>query len=103
MSAIDLNNVLHLWTVVYILGLLGMVSHYFKKWLRKEIAGSLFDYLFRDHARDTAYAVFAYSGVVASALLAGQFDALTLKQIALPAFLLGYTIDSALNKASAKP
>lgn len=103
MTSIDLTNGLHLWGVVYALGLLGMVSHYFKKWLRKEIVGSLVNYLFRDHARETAYALFAYTGVAASALLAGQFDGMTLKQLALPAWLLGYTIDSALNKASAKP
>lgn len=100
---IDLTNWLHLWAIVYGLGLAGMASHYVKKWLRKEIEGSLLDYLFRDHARDTAFAIFTYAGVAASALLAGQFDGMTLKQIALPAWLLGYTIDSAVNKATTKP
>lgn len=101
---IDLNNdTLDLWASVYALGLLGMASHYVKKWLRKEIDGSLLDYLFHDHPRETAFALFTYSGSAAVAILAGQFAGLTLQQIAMPAFLLGYTVDSAMNKGAPKP
>lgn len=101
--SIDLNNAFHLWIAVMVLAQAGMVSHYVKKWLRKEIVGSLVDYLLRDHPRETALALFTLYGLAATAILSGQFDGLTLKQIAMPAWLLGYTVDSAMNKGAPKP
>lgn len=103
MTSIDLTNPLHLWIAVMVLAQAGMFSHYLKKWLRKEIEGSLLDYLLRDHPRETALALFTLYGITATAILSGQFDALTLKQIVMPSWLLGYTVDSAMNKGAAKP
>lgn len=83
------------------LGLAGMIAHYLKKWARKEIAGNLVGYLIHDNPRDTLLAVMATAGGIGTAYLMGQFDGVTIKQIIMPAFLIGYAGDSAANKGSA--
>lgn len=100
---IDLTNPLDLSLFAALVAQAGMFSHYLKKWLRKEIEGSLVDYLWRDHPRETALAMFTLYGIVGSAILSGQFDGLTVQQLVLSAWLLGYTVDSAMNKGAPKP
>lgn len=98
----DMNNVIHLSGLVLVAGLIGMVSHYLKKWLRKEIEGSLVDYLLRDHVRETALALMTFLGAAATAIASAQFTGMTAMQIAMASFLLGYASDSAMNKATPK-
>ena len=81
-------------------GLVGMFAHYLKSWLKREIAGNLVDYLFRDHPRKTALAVMALAGATGTAALGGQLAGLTLEQLVMMAFTTGFACDSALNKGA---
>lgn len=92
---------LHPLAVFIAVGALGACSHWLKKWLRNEIAGSLFDYLFRDHPKDTGLALFTLVGLACTAWLGGQLDTLDLRSLISMGFLAGYTVDSAINKAAA--
>jgi hypothetical protein len=81
-------------------GIAGMFGHYWKAWYRKEIAGNLLDYLFRDNPRATAA---SFSGVIAAAATAwftGTLDDLTLKPLLMAGFTAGFTLDSTLNKST---
>lgn len=91
---------LSVYGIVFALSLGGMASHYLKKWLTGQIEGSLFNYLFRDNPRRTGLAVFTLIGVVGAAIAAGQFDGVSLQQLFMPAWLLGYTVDSVANKGA---
>lgn len=98
---------LTLWMQVTVLGALGfsgLFSHFLKKWYTGEIAGGLLDYLVHDNPRRTVAAVSAVAGAIVTAYLAGQFgDAaslVTLKQVILPAWGIGYAGDSLLNKGA---
>jgi hypothetical protein len=97
----DLTNPLHLASVVIGCSLAGMLSHYVKKWLRKEIDGSLVDYLFRDDPRRTTLAILTCIGAGLTGVLQGVFAGMTLSQVILLAFSGGYTIDSSVNKGAA--
>jgi hypothetical protein len=85
--------------VVTLLALAGMLANFLRRWLTGQIAGSLIAYLFTDDPRRTGLAVFTLIGTVAAAIAAGQFDGVTLKQLFMPAFLLGYAADT-LNKGA---
>ena len=79
-------------------GLGGMFAHYAKKWLRREINGSLIDYLLRDHPRETALAMLTFLGAAGTVYLSGQLTGLAIGPLLLTAFTVGYTCDSAINK-----
>lgn len=85
--------------VVVLLALAGMGANFLRRWLTGQIPGTLIGYLFTDNPRRTGLALFTLIGTVATAILAGQFDGVTLKQLFLPAFLLGYAADT-LNKGA---
>ena len=78
-------------------GLIGMIGHYLKMWLRDEITNNLFAYLFKDKPKNTFLAIFALVGANGTAFLLGQLDTLTVAQLILTGFMVGYTCDSALN------
>ena len=82
---------------VVLLALTGMLANFMRRWLTGQIEGSLIAYLFTDNPKRTGLAIFTLIGTVATAIAAGQFDGVTLKQLFLPAFLLGYAADT-LNK-----
>jgi hypothetical protein len=90
--------------VLTVLGVAGLLSHFLKKWYTGEIAGSLVDYLVRDNPRRTVASIMGVAGAIGTAYLAGQFgDAasiVTLKQVILPAWGIGYAGDSLLNKGA---
>ena len=92
---------LHELAVFIAVGVLGAFAHWFKKWFRNEITGNLFDYLFRDQPKSTGLALFTLVGLAGAAWLAGELDALDLRALIKIAFLAGYTVDSAVNKAAA--
>ena len=89
----ELDSVL----MFYLIGLLGMLAHWAKRWLRSETKTSLWAYLFTTKPKYTAYALLTYTGAV-------FFSALTMdlnfasKEALLLALTTGYTIDSAINK-----
>lgn len=83
-------------------GIVGAFAHWFKKWLLDEITGSLVDYLFRDHPKNTGLAMFTLVGLACAAWLAGQLDTLDVRALIALAFTTGFTVDSAVNKG-AKP
>ena len=78
-------------------GICGMFAHYGKMWLRDEIAGGLWTYLFHSKPKSTILALFILLGADFSAFLLGQLDTLTTAQLILTGFMVGYTCDSALN------
>jgi hypothetical protein len=88
-------------TVLFLtVGLLGMFSHYFKRWLQKEITGSLYKYLFVDEPRRTALALFGFVAGAGTIILENQLQGMTWQQIVMLAITTGYACDSALNKGT---
>lgn len=83
-------------------GLVGMFGHYVKKWLKREINGSLINYLVRDHPRETALAMLVFLGAAGSVYLSGQLAGMPMGPLLMTAFTTGYTCDSALNKGAAQ-
>ena len=83
--------------IFFFLGLIGMTGHYVKMWLRDEIKGSLIKYMLHDKPKNTLAALIALIGANSTAFLLGQLDTLTVAQLILTGFMVGYTCDSALN------
>ncbi len=90
-----------LWDVHFVLlgaaGGVGMVAHWAKRWLKDKTKTPLFDYLFREHARYTAYSFICFHGALVALLAAVPLDPHSVQSLAT-VFLLGYTIDSIVNK-----
>lgn len=87
-------------------GVLGMVAHYFRKWLSGEISGSLIDYLFIQYPRRTAGSFCAYIGWIVSLVGTGVFTTSSGEFVGWGIVLLmglsnGYSVDSLANKAQA--
>lgn len=86
--------------VALLAGLVGMLAHFWKKKLRKQTVAGLKNYI-KTHPTYTIAALAATlvgAGALAPAAvdwgnIAGAIQAYT------PAFLVGYTVDSAINKA----
>ena len=79
-----------------VVGLIGFFSHYLKKWLREEITGSLWKYLFRDKPKATGLAIFTFVGTAFAMFIGGQIPAET-NTLLMLAFTTGYMVDSAMN------
>lgn len=78
-------------------GVVGMFSHWFKRWIRAEVKVSLFDYLFTKNSRYTLYAFFSYAGVMAGLFQIGIDNYISSESLIL-SFMAGYNIDSVVNK-----
>jgi len=79
-------------------GVLGLGVHaYLKKYVKKEIECSIYDYFFKLNKKATLAAVGAFIGVLLPALQA--IDPITgfALNTAISFFTLGYTCDSAFN------
>lgn len=96
----DLAAPFHLSGLVLVMGLCGMLSHYLKKFVRKEIEGSLLDYFVHDHGRASIGALVTLVGAVATAIFTHMFDGMAFEQVVMAAFTLGYTCDSAVNQST---
>lgn len=80
--------------------LLGMFTHYIKKWLRGETRESLMNYLFGSNSwKYTVQAVFAVFGTVFAMFTANQLDMSTFAGL-VTIFTIGYAGNSAFNKDS---
>jgi hypothetical protein len=80
--------------------LAGSFGHYLKKWVRGEIVGSLYRYLFVDHPRATVSMVFTLLGTVGGMFLAKQVQTLDLSQLLALSITTGYTVDSVTNRGA---
>ena len=85
---------------------LGTILHYTKQWLTQEASGSLWDYLFIQHPKRTAMAIFTVlswsAGEVATGLFVtgdGVFVGWAL--VILSGLKTGYLGDSIVNKGNA--
>jgi hypothetical protein len=87
-------------TLFFGVGMVGMIGHYVKKWLRGEIEGNFVDYMFRRKPKATALALITLGSAALTALLANQLDNLTASQLITSAFTAGYACDSAVNDST---
>jgi hypothetical protein len=85
-------------------GMIGMLAHYFVKWCRGEIAGSLIAYLFVDNPRRSMLAVATLIGV-----LFGEFSLSTFMvegavvswgMVLFSGMKSGFLVDAVVNKGS---
>lgn len=60
--------------MIVVCGCLGVFFHYAVKWMRKEIAGSLFKYLFRNNLRGTLLSATLTIGAGAAGIAIGMFE-----------------------------
>lgn len=83
-----------------VVSLVGCVSHYYKKWLRGEIEGSLKTYIVGKYSRETVLMLVTLVGVTLTMFFGNQIQGLNLQQLLVLAFTTGYTVDSAVNKGA---
>jgi len=83
--------------VFFVVGAIGMLSHWLKRHLRRQTTSTLFEYLFVNHARYTWSAVMAYVGAVFALALGGMSDFGSTEALGL-AWTTGYSVDSLVNK-----
>lgn len=86
--------------VFFLLGLVSMFSHALKKWAQGEVRGKLLDW-YRSHPRDTALAVMAMIGGMASAILSGALTDYTVGAQVLAAWGIGYAADTVNSQGDA--
>jgi len=86
-------------------GVIGMIGNYTKRWLTGEIAGSLFDYMFRQHPRATMLAacsiaaeLFGEVGLGLFTSASGEFVGWSM--VIATALKSGYIFDSMANKGT---
>lgn len=99
-------------------GFAGMSAHWLKKHKLGEVSGTFYDYMVADYPGRSASTVFVFFGTAYVAAATGSLDGLDLAQFisALASgnvhastintlasgFMLGWTLDSGINKGSIK-
>lgn len=96
----DIANQLHLATLAFGSGLIGIVAHAVKKWQTHD-AESVWAWLVRDNFRATVGSLGALVAAVAGAIAGDLFSGMTAVQIAVLAFPYGYANDSVVNRGAA--
>ncbi len=86
-----------------IASLIGIVAHYLRLWASGQIAGSLGDYLFTQHPRNTFLAILGAVAVCAGEVSANLYqsaggDVLSWAIVFVSGFKNGYATDSLINK-----
>lgn len=81
---------------IIFIGLLGLFAHWVKKWCRGQTSAGFIEYM-RGERKHTIASLSALSSAIAGIYVVG--DVVLTGQVAATAFLAGYSIDSALNKA----
>lgn len=86
-----------------IASLIGIVAHYLRLWASGQIAGSLGDYLFTQHPRNTFLAILGAASLSVGEVSANLYqsvagDVLSWSIIFVSGFKNGYATDSLLNK-----
>ena len=87
----------HDFILFVLVGLVGMIVHWAKKWIRAQTKCGLLEYLFVKNRRYTVLTLLTYTAAIASILALGVVDYKSHQSLAM-AFMAGYMIDSALNK-----
>jgi hypothetical protein len=103
LAAVDLTSEINLWSIAFAAGFAGMLGHYIKKFVRKEIEGSLLDYFVTDHWRNSVAAISTLATALGAVLYAHGFDGMTVSQVIWAAAATGFGADSAMNKATPAP
>ena len=80
-------------------GCVGIVAHYLKAWLRDQITGSIWKYLFVDQPKQTGYTVFTLASAAFTMYAAGQLPP-DVNTLVFLAFTTGFTCDSVVNSGS---
>lgn len=88
--------------VYAVAGTVGVIGNYVNRWLKGEIAGNLFTYLFVTFPKATVATGVAFYTTALTIFLSGQLDNATLGNLCLTGFLAGYAIDNVVNKGDAR-
>lgn len=102
--------------MMYSIGLLGVIGHWFRAALSGQVTWNLAKYLFVEQAGRSTSMIFGYSLAIYALMQAGAFDMLRIEYITeawsndllykpflhaiIEAISAGYMCDSALNKGS---
>lgn len=83
-----------------IVGLIGMLAHAAKKWMRGQLSASIASYLFVENRAASFMAVGAWLGAVATAIASGALTELGWGTLLTSGFTAGWAIDSGVNKGA---
>jgi len=88
---------------ISLFGLVGLMANYTVRWMKSEIAGSLFAYLFNDNIRGTLFSYATTIGVGIGAITAGVFETSSGEfvgwfNVMWVSLTNGYMWDAALNQ-----
>lgn len=92
---------------IVLFGIIGMFTNYAVKWMKKQIAGSLINYLFHDNLRGTLLSISTTIGIGIGAITGGVFETASGEfvgwfNVMWIALTNGFMWDSALNNGSAE-
>lgn len=79
-------------------GLLGISANWVVKWARNEIEGNLFDYLLRDHPRNTVLSLASYVGFALATITAGALNGSGWFTVLWLGVTTGFSVDAISNK-----
>lgn len=98
---IDISEDMFFRGLIFLLfALIGVVTHAVKKWLRGDIQ-SISEW-FTGSPRNTVGAMLGVFGASFTTALSHQLDGLTLTQLIMLSYPIGYSVDSLLNKSERK-
>jgi len=83
-------------------GFVGMLANYLFKWLRDEIAGSLWFYLASSHPKRTMLAVATLVGYAGATMVSPALDGAGWSVVINLGLTTGFAIDALINKAERK-
>ena len=103
LRALPVTMEAQIWYGLLLSGAVGIMAHYFHKWASDEIAGSLFDYLFRQHPKKTILSLSAYVAWTLSLVGTGIFQTGSGEFVGWSIVLIlgltnGYGVDSLANR-----
>lgn len=89
-------------------GALGISANYLLKWARQEIAGSLWQYLFKDNVRGTVLSLASFVGLAITSIAAGIFNGESGGYVGWTTVMWfgltnGFAVDAIANKGTRAP
>lgn len=84
------------------MAVVGVLFHYFKKAYRGDVGWNLLDYLLKDHPGSSAGMLGAVVGGVWAVVTSDTLEGAKMSLVVGSGFLLGYGLDSAINRAKPK-
>lgn len=103
MRAILASRELAQFGVLVLFGTLGMAGNYLWKWLRDEIAGSLWAYVVHQYPKRTALAFATILGYAATTVLSPVLDGAGWGVVVNMGLTTGFAIDALVNKSNRQP